>query len=191
MRFFPHAKRIKTRLLEEFKGKKILELCCKRNRLKGVDSYIGHNVLSQESNAFYHDLTEFPWPISNDSYDLILCQHVMEHLPDTARTLEEFNRITSPGGKIFLETPHYTWFEAYRHYEHRHRFSFGSFDYFLKGNPYYRTDFQISDKYIFFDDLTFFLGIGFLANFFPRLYEKRLAFIFPATSFHVTFTVDK
>ena len=63
--------------------------------------------------------------------------------------------------------------------------------FFVKGNPFYKTDFHVSEKYIFFDDLTFFLGIGFLANIFPRQYEKRLAFIFPATSFQVTFRVEK
>jgi hypothetical protein len=122
---------------------------------------------------------------------LIIFQNVIEQLPDTGKTFEELNRITKSKGKIFIETPHFTWFETYRQFNHCHRFSFCSFDYYLKGNPFYKTDFQIMDKYLFFDDLMFFLGIGFLANFFPRHYEKRLAFIFPATSFQVTLCVDK
>ena len=190
MRLFPHPSKVKHKLLEEFKGKKILDLGSRHGshdlhlRDKDTSPFTG-------SHCINHDLTKFPWPIQDNSYDLVICQHVIEHLPDTVKSLEELNRITAPGGKVLVETPHYTWFEAYRHYGHKHHFSFGSFDYFLKGNPYYKTDFHIADKYIFFDDLTFLLGIGFLANLVPRLYEKRLAFIFPATSFHVTFRVDK
>lgn len=189
MRLFPNAKRVKQKLLDEFKGKRVLDVGCGRNKTPGA---IGMDRRFQkDSGDIEHDLTQFPWPIEDNAFDLIICQHVIEHLPDTVKTMEEMNRVVKPGGKIFVETPHYTWFEAYRHYEHCHQFSFGAFDYFLKGNRHYKTNLVIADKYIFFDDVTNALGVGFLANFFPRVYEKRFAFIFPATSFHVTFQVDK
>ncbi len=79
-------------------------------------------------------------------------------------------------GKVYIEVPHYTWFESFRYYEHKHFFTFGSFDYFIKGNPYYRTEFRLVYRRIFFDDFTNTLGIGFLANWLPRIYEKRFAF---------------
>lgn len=194
MRLFPNARRTKANLLEEYKGKKILDVGCGRNKTPGavgLDRRQNSDLPPQSRPDIEHDLMKFPWPIEDNSYDLIICQHVIEHLPDTVKTLEEMNRITKPQGKIFIETPHYTWFEAYRHYEHCHQFSFGSFDYFLKGNKHYQTQFKFYNKYIYFDDFTNILGVGFLANFFPRIYEKRFAFIFPATSFQVTFQVDK
>jgi SAM-dependent methyltransferase len=194
MRLFPNAKRVKAKLLEEFKGKRILDVGCGNRKTPGavgIDRRIRKDSSLDQQRDIDHDLSQFPWPIADNSFDLIICQHVIEHLPATVRTMEEFNRIVVPGGKIFIETPHYTWFEAYRHYEHIHKFSFGAFDYFLKGNPHYRTDFVIADRSIFFDDVTYVLGVGFLANLFPRLYEKRFAFIFPATSFQITFRVDK
>lgn len=160
----------KNKLLKEFSGKQILDISYNRP----LD--------------IAHDLTKFPWPISENAYDLVICQHLLEHLPDTPQTLEELNRITKPGGKIFIETTHFTRVESHHH---KQRFSFGFFDYFIKGNPFYKTDFHITDKYINFDDLMFFLGIGFLANRFPSQYEKRLAFIIPASSFQITLSVDK
>lgn len=194
MRLFPNAKRTKQNLLNEFAGKKVLDVGCGRNKTPGaigIDRRIQKDQPQQNVADIDHDLTKFPWPIEDNAFDLIICQHVIEHLPDTVKTIEEMNRIVKPGGKIFLETPHYTWFEAYRHYEHCHMFSFGSFDYFIKGNPHYKTQLVPVDKYIYFDDVTNILGVGFLANRFPRAYEKRFAFIFPATSFQVTFKVDK
>lgn len=182
----PHPKKKKNKLLKEFEGRKILQLGHSRKQknkdLRPLeDIYFGAK----------YNLKEFPWPIKDNAYDLIICQHVIEHLPDTAKTLEELNRITARGGKIFIETPHYTWFDTYKQVEPIHRFSLGSFDYFLKGNAHYNTEFHLEDKKLFFDDLTYLIGIGFLANKFPRLYEKRLAFMFPANSFHITLRVDK
>lgn len=194
MRIFPNAKRVKNNLLKEFQGQKILDVGCgdsKTPGATGIDRRITEKSSKEQQCYIEHDLTQFPWPIADNSYDLIICQHVIEHLPDTPQTLEEMNRIVRPGGKIFLETPHYTWFEAYRHYEHIHMFSAQSFDYFLKGNRYYQTQFSLAERGIFFDDLTNCLGIGFLANRFLRFYEKRLGFIFPATSFYVTLGVNK
>lgn len=194
MRIFPNAKRTKRQLLKEFAGKSILDVGCGQNKTQGavgIDRRVVQEASLSKQCDIQHNLTEFPWPIPDASYDLIICQHVIEHLPDTVKTLEEFYRIAKPGGKIFVETPHYTWVEAYRHYEHCHWFSFQSFDYFLKGNRHYKTAYQYADKTIFFDDFTYFIGIGFLANWFPRFYEKRLAYLFPATSFQVTLSVDK
>lgn len=194
MRLFPNARRTKENLLEEFKGKKILDVGCGRNKAPGaigIDRRTRDDMPGEVQLDINHDLTKFPWPIEDSTFDLVICQHVIEHLPDTVKTFEEFNRITKPGGKVFVETPHFSWFEAFRHYEHCHLFTLGSFDYFLKGNAHYKTSFLPLEKRIYFDDLLNTLGIGFLANRFSRTYEKRFAFMFPATSFAVTLKVDK
>lgn len=194
MRVFPNARDDKAKLLREFQGQRILDVGCGRSKAPGavgIDRRAEPGISADRLRDIDHDLTHFPWPIEDDSFDLIICQHVIEHLPDTVRTLEEFHRIVRDGGKIFMETPHYTWFEAYRHYEHCHMFSFQSFDYFLQGNKVYKTNYSYADKRIFFDDLTNCVGIAWLANRFPRVYEKRLAFLFPATSFQVTLQVHK
>ena len=192
MRLIPNAKRTKNQLLQEFAGKKILDVGCGGNKTPGtvgMDRRISDKLPKEKQADIEHDLTEFPWPLEDNSYDLIICQHVIEHMPDVPKVMEEFNRIVKPGGKIFLETPHFSWFEAFRHFEHYHQFTLQSFDYFKQGNAYYNTDFQILNRQLYFDDLTFALGIGFLANWFQRTYEKRFAFIFPATSFSITLQV--
>jgi SAM-dependent methyltransferase len=194
MRIFRNARDSKAKLLKRFEGQRILDVGCGRSKTPGaigIDRRAEAGIDPEHLRDINHDLTQFPWPIEDDAFDLVICQHVIEHLPDTVATLEEFHRITRDGGLIFMETPHYTWFEAYRHYEHCHMFSFQSFDYFLEGNKMYQTQYSYDNKEIYFDDLTNCIGVGWLANRFPRLYEKRLAFIFPATSFQVTLKVNK
>jgi len=39
------------------------------------------------------------------SLDVILTPHVLEHVPDTEKTLSEFLRVLAPGGHLFLEIP--------------------------------------------------------------------------------------
>ncbi len=44
-------------------------------------------------------------PFENDSYDLILCNHVLEHIPDDKRAMEELYRVLKPGGMGIFQIP--------------------------------------------------------------------------------------
>jgi SAM-dependent methyltransferase len=45
-------------------------------------------------------------PLADDSQDYVLTSHVLEHAPDTIRTLEEWLRVLRPEGALFLVLPH-------------------------------------------------------------------------------------
>jgi 2-polyprenyl-3-methyl-5-hydroxy-6-metoxy-1,4-benzoquinol methylase len=49
------------------------------------------------------DITAIPEP--DNSFDVILCSEVLEHLPDALMALREFVRLTRPGGRIILTAP--------------------------------------------------------------------------------------
>ena len=44
-------------------------------------------------------------PFENDSFDFILCNHVLEHIPDDTQAMRELYRILSPGGTAVLQIP--------------------------------------------------------------------------------------
>lgn len=49
------------------------------------------------------DLQDIALP--DDSIDVVLTPHVLEHVPDTDRALRELHRILRPGGDVFLQVP--------------------------------------------------------------------------------------
>lgn len=44
-------------------------------------------------------------PFENDSFDIILCNHVLEHIPDDTKAMQELYRILKPGGMGVLQIP--------------------------------------------------------------------------------------
>ncbi|MCH4821706.1 methyltransferase domain-containing protein [Gramella lutea] len=44
-------------------------------------------------------------PFENESFDFILCNHVLEHIPDDKKAMEELYRILKPGGTAILQIP--------------------------------------------------------------------------------------
>ncbi len=57
------------------------------------------------------------YPVQPDSYDIIFCNHVIEHVPDDLGVLQTIRRILKPGGLAILGTPNegaWWWQWAYR-----------------------------------------------------------------------------
>lgn len=44
-------------------------------------------------------------PFKENSFDFILCNHVLEHIPDDTKAMQELYRILRPGGTAILQIP--------------------------------------------------------------------------------------
>src|SRR5262245_32026727 len=49
------------------------------------------------------DITDLPW--AANSFDLVICNHVLEHVPDDRRAMSELYRVTRPKGLAILQVP--------------------------------------------------------------------------------------
>lgn len=49
------------------------------------------------------DICELPF--QDNSFDLIFCNHVLEHIPDDRKAIRELFRVLKPGGGAFLQVP--------------------------------------------------------------------------------------
>jgi ubiquinone/menaquinone biosynthesis C-methylase UbiE len=85
------------------------------------------------------DLQRLPWPFKDNSVDEVIAIHVIEHLPNTVRVMEEIFRITRPGARITIEVPHYKHSNAYKDPTHVRFFTEETFDYFGKIQLSYYT----------------------------------------------------
>lgn len=54
------------------------------------------------------DLTKMPWPIDDNSFDVIWANQIIEHIPDVPAFLAELHRIGRNGAEIHITTPHFS-----------------------------------------------------------------------------------
>ena len=45
-------------------------------------------------------------PFENNTYSFIICNHVLEHIPDDTKAMQEIYRVLAPGGTAILQVPY-------------------------------------------------------------------------------------
>jgi ubiquinone/menaquinone biosynthesis C-methylase UbiE len=130
------------------------------------------------------DMDKLPYPFNDSSFSEVECFDVIEHLADIPKTLEELHRILKHGGLLKITTPHFSSANSFVDPTHKWHLSYFSFDYFCDGhNLSYYSDarYFIKHRHIQFQGGKFNRSIlSRLANKFPKTYEQRWAWIFPA-----------
>lgn len=71
------------------------------------------NVLVESSVPDFHfeqaDLNAEKLPFAESTFDLIFCNHLIEHLFETEHLMDELYRVVSPGGLVVVSTPNLAW----------------------------------------------------------------------------------
>ena len=76
---------------------------CLRPRLQRVaDRYVAGQI-DPEPGELRLDVTALPFP--DRSFDALICDHVLEHVPDDRRAMRELRRVLRPGGWAILLVP--------------------------------------------------------------------------------------
>ncbi len=63
-------------------------------------------------------------PFRDSAFEEVSAVHVLEHLDDPLRFVEECKRILVQGGRVYLETPNFLSKDAYGDPDHKHVFNF-------------------------------------------------------------------
>ncbi len=160
---------------------KILDVGCGINKHPGS---IGIDRNAATRADIVADLDHFPFPVRDGAFDQVRAIHVIEHVADVIKTMEEFHRVLKPGGRVILATPHYTDFSSFCDPTHRWHLNSFSFRYFGTDNAGfgYYSQARFREISVRVKLLAFwrYLGFEFLVNAFPRFrrfWEYYLCFV--------------
>lgn len=189
--------------------RKILDIGCGERKKKIPDAdVIGIDRVALPGVDVVHNLDIAPYPFADSAFDEIICDDALEHLDDVVRVMEELWRIGKPGAMVKISAPHFSSDNYYTDPTHRHPFSSRSFNFFDpqfagKFHQFYsKAHFRVRKRTIGFGEVLpsgrkhppnihRLLGIQWLMNKFPRIYEKYFAFIVPATELYFELEVLK
>ena len=180
---------------------RILDVGCGANKYEGA---IGLDNNPRTAADVIHDLGEIPYPFPDNEFDLIVSNHVVEHVPDVMAFIGELHRIAKPGAKIRLLTPHYTNPDWPNDPTHRNHINSYTFNTFIAGREVFDfyTDVQLKPlrTYVSLLSLWKALGIEFIVNldqkagsmrFLRKFWEQYLSYIFRGKELQFEFEVVK
>jgi ubiquinone/menaquinone biosynthesis C-methylase UbiE len=162
---------------------------------KRVENLTTLDIAEETNPDIVWNLNDFPYPIEDNSFDLIECYDVIEHVENIPKVMEECHRILKAGGKINLTTPHYSCNNSYIDPTHRFHLSYFSFDCFDSSHTYSyysKARFKIVERQILFEGSRIYKSIMCrIVRLSPHFYEKKLAWIFPAWFLSFSLQADK
>lgn len=94
------------------------------------EGWVNHDLADLPGVNIIHDLTKFPWPWRDGEFEEVSMKAVLEHLPDTIKSLEELHRISKVDAKIHLVVPYWNSWEAITDPTHKVQFNEFTFEFF-------------------------------------------------------------
>lgn len=96
------------------KNKKLLHVAPEKSLSQKLEDSIGLNItridyrakgykFSYNKSVIYGDVQNLPF--ENESYDMVICNHVLEHVEDDTKALNEIHRVLKTGGFAILQVP--------------------------------------------------------------------------------------
>lgn len=110
----------------DFSGRKVLNVGCGKcvylaPNVTNLDAYPGTGV-----NVVW-DLSKTPLPFPDQSFDLIIANHVLEHIPNWFECMKELARVVKIGGQIEVWIPPVSSDSSFTYRDHINRIGASSF----------------------------------------------------------------
>ena len=100
---------IQLEIKQKMKDAEILHFAPEKNlqikiKEQSPSEYIKADLYPKKEDVRKIDATELPF--ADEKFDFIICNHVLEHIPDYSKALREFYRVLKPNGIAILQTPY-------------------------------------------------------------------------------------
>lgn len=96
-------------LLDELASRRVLHFAPEKRLAQRIEAarpqqYQRCDLFPQAPEVMRVDMLQMPF--AADSFDLLIANHVLEHVADPERALREIGRVLAPGGLAILQTPY-------------------------------------------------------------------------------------
>lgn len=108
----------------------VLHLGCGRTKRPGA---IGADINPASDADVRCDLDAPAFPFATGTFEYVICEHVLEHLENVIKVMEEIHRVSKPDATVLVQVPHFSSVHYYADPTHKHPFALHSFDYFVEG----------------------------------------------------------
>ena len=155
---------------------------------------IGVDIIDGPMVDVVTDLNSYPLPFEDNSVDIVRSSHCFEHLENIVTLMEDIHRLLKPGGILEFTVPHVSNIGFFRDPTHKHSFTLGTMDYFVRGEKpieYTQIEFEyIERKLCFGSGLRPKIG-ALLAKMSERRYEKYHCWKYPTHEIYFKLRVLK
>jgi len=172
----------------------ILDVGCGTRKVEAAA--IGIDVSPRSGADIIWDLNQFPWPLESDKFERVHMSHIIEHVQESPRTIEEIHRVARDGAEVLVVTPHFSSHNSYTDPTHRWHLAARSFEYFSGADfasfTGSRVAFDVSQVELTFGGNFVLDGLGrWLARRNIEWYERHAAWWFPALDIQCRLKVRK
>ena len=118
-------------------------------------------------------------PFRDGSADEVLLDNVIEHVRDIPALMSEVARVSRPGARVTVRTPHFSAWASWRDPTHLHHLSYFSMDHFEKPSAahYTRGGFRVERRRLSFGGGPLGLLGRLVFALSPEWYEKHACFV--------------
>jgi SAM-dependent methyltransferase len=154
-----------------------------------LTGWINCDIDKQYNVDKHFDMNKFPYPFKAGYADQILLSHVLEHLDNPVKVMNELWRISKPGALVEIRVPHWSHFTAYGDLTHQHYFS--SYIFKQEKGYYSKCNFKLEKlKFTCFRRHPIKI-IDFFLNLNPAFTEIFICKFFPVSEMTICLRVSK
>ncbi len=156
--------------------------------------YVNLDVVDYGGNDI-HDINTFPYPFPDNHFDEIYCSHILEHIDNFNKVINELYRIAKPDSTMIVYAPFFLNTKYFGEPDHKIPFSIRTFDnyeylgnrklkFYEKWKLNHRTNyegkaqFEVLEKKFITSHFAVLKWMDFFVNIEPVIYERFFAGFF-------------
>lgn len=127
---------------------KKLNIGCGKDIRKG---FVNLDFIKLDGIDVVWDLNKYPYPFENNTFDYVSAEHVMEHLDEPLKPLEELWRICKNKAIIHIIVPNYNSYLATIDLTHKHFYNYETYSLNSVDGPagyYTNIKYRVKNRYV-------------------------------------------